>query len=59
MYLANQFPTLGWVGGPENLQIRLSEGALDETEDQWIVVDGGKLNGRSCSYMATVILLYQ
>jgi hypothetical protein len=50
MYLTNQFPTLGGIGGPGNLQIRLGEGALDETEDQGIVVDGNKLNGRRSTW---------
>ena len=46
MYLTNQVPTVGRVGGSGNLQIRLGEGALNETENQRIVVDGNKLNGR-------------
>jgi hypothetical protein len=46
MYSTNQLPTLGGIGGAGNLQIRLGKGALDETEDQRIVVDGNKLNGR-------------
>jgi hypothetical protein len=51
MYLANQFPAVDRVGGPGNLQVRLDEGGLDEIEDQWIVVDGDKLNGRWGTYL--------
>jgi hypothetical protein len=50
MYLANQFPTYGGVGGPGYLQVRLGEGGLDEVEDQRVVVDGDKLNGRWGTY---------
>jgi hypothetical protein len=59
MYLTNQFPTLGWIGGLGNLQIWLSESALDEAEDQGIVVNGDKFYGRGSTCMALVILLYQ
>ena len=46
MNMANQFPSVGRIGGPGNLQILLGEGGLDEIEDQRVVVDGDKLNGR-------------
>jgi hypothetical protein len=50
MYFTNQLPALSGVRRLENLQIWLGQRALNETEDQWIVVDGDKLDGRRSTY---------
>jgi len=46
MYLANQFPAGGRVGGLENLQVWLGKRALYEIKDQLTIIDSNKLNGR-------------
>jgi len=48
--MANELPAGSRIGGPENLEIRLGEGALYEIEDEWIVVDSNKLDGRRGTY---------